>query len=147
MSTQTTISQLKELGLHGMAEAFEAMMVLPSQKRPGLDRAVEKMVQMEACMRDKKLTERLLKAAKLRYKVFIEDITCFYGAQSYRKSTGGSGRLLLHTPRWQSAHRRSYRMWQVLSRVCSWPSGLLYRDIHPLPKHEPLFGRADKGAS
>ena len=76
MSTQTTISQLKELGLHGMAEAFEAMMVLPSQKRPGLDRAVEKMVQMEACMRDKRLTERLLKAAKLRYKVFIEDITC-----------------------------------------------------------------------
>ena len=45
MSTQTTISQLKELGLHGMAEAFEAMMILPSQKRPGLDRAVEKMVQ------------------------------------------------------------------------------------------------------
>lgn len=42
MSTQTTISQLKELCLHGMAEAFETMMVLPSQKRPGLDRAVEK---------------------------------------------------------------------------------------------------------
>ncbi len=76
MSTQTTISQLKELGLHGMAEAFEAMMILPSQKRPGLDRAVEKMVQMEACARDKRLTEKLLKAAKLRYKVFIEDITC-----------------------------------------------------------------------
>lgn len=51
-------------------------MKLHSQKRPGLDRTVEKMVQMEACMRDKKLTERLLKAAKLRYKVFIEDITC-----------------------------------------------------------------------
>ena len=76
MSTQTTISQLKELGLHGMAEAFEAMMMLPSQKRPGLDRAVEKMVQTEVCTRDKKLTEKLLKAAKLRYKVFIEDITC-----------------------------------------------------------------------
>ena len=56
MSTQTTISQLKELGLHGMAEAFEAMMILPSQKRPGLDRAVEKMVQTEVCTRDKKLT-------------------------------------------------------------------------------------------
>ena len=76
MSTQTTISQLKELGLHGMAEAFEAMMILPSQKRPGLDRAVEKMVQTEFCTRDKKLMEKLLKAAKLRYKVFIEDITC-----------------------------------------------------------------------
>ena len=76
MSTQTTISQLKELGLHGMAEAFEAMMILPSQKRPGLDRAVEKMVQTEVCTREKKLTEKFLKAAKLRYKVFIEDITC-----------------------------------------------------------------------
>ena len=76
MSTQTTISQLKELGLHGMAEAFEAMMILPSQKRPGLDRAVEKRVQTEVCTRDKKLTEKRLKAAKLRYKVFIEDITC-----------------------------------------------------------------------
>lgn len=76
MSTQTTISQLKELGLHGMAEAFEAMMILPSQKRPSLDRAVEKMVQTEVCTRDKRLTEKLLKAARLRYKVFIEDITC-----------------------------------------------------------------------
>ena len=76
MSTQTTISQLKELGLHGMAESFEDMMKLPSQKRPALDRAVEKMVQTEVCTRDKKLTEKLLKAAKLRYKVFIEDITC-----------------------------------------------------------------------
>lgn len=76
MSMQTTITQLKELGLLGMAEAFEAMMILPMQKRPGLERAVEKMVQTEICNRDRKLTERLLKAAKLRYKVFIENITC-----------------------------------------------------------------------
>lgn len=51
------------------------MMILPMQKRPGLERAVEKMVQTEICTRDRKLTERLLKAAKLRYKVFIENIT------------------------------------------------------------------------
>ena len=76
MSTQTTINQLKELGLHGMAESFESMMILPSQKRPSLERAVEKMVEMENCTRDKKLTEKLLKAAKLRYRVFIEDIIC-----------------------------------------------------------------------
>ena len=76
MSIQTTISLLKELGLHGMAESFEDMMKLPSQRHPALDRAVEKMVQTEVCTRDKKLTEKLLKAAKLRYKVFIEDITC-----------------------------------------------------------------------
>ena len=76
MSIQTTISLLKELGLHGMAESFEDMMKLPSQRHPALDRAVEKMVQTEVCTRDKKLTEKFLKAAKLRYKVFIEDITC-----------------------------------------------------------------------
>ena len=29
MSIQTTITQLRELGLHGMAEAFESMMRLP----------------------------------------------------------------------------------------------------------------------
>jgi len=76
MSVQTTVNQLKELGLHGMAESFESMMILPMQKRPGLDRAVEKMVESEMCMRDRKLTEKLLKAAKLRYRVLIEDITC-----------------------------------------------------------------------
>ena len=76
MSIQTTISLLKELGLHGMSESFDDMMKLPSQRLPALDRAVEKMVQTEVCTRDKKLTEKLLKAAKLRYKVFIEDIIC-----------------------------------------------------------------------
>jgi len=76
MNTQIIINQLKELGLYGMAESFEGMMNLPLQKRPGLDRAVEKMVEMEICTRDKQLTERLLKAAKLRYRVLIEDITC-----------------------------------------------------------------------
>ncbi len=76
MSTQTTINQLKELGLHGMAESFHSMMMQPPHKRPGLERAVEKMVEMETCTRDRKLTEKLLKAAKLRYRVFIEDITC-----------------------------------------------------------------------
>ena len=76
MSIQTTITQLRELGLHGMAEAFESMMRLPLQKRPGLERAVEKMIQTELCIRDRKLAEKLLKAAKLRYKVFIEDIAC-----------------------------------------------------------------------
>ena len=76
MSIQTTITQLRELGLHCMAEAFESMMRLPLQKRPGLERAVEKMIQTELCIRDRKLAEKLLKAAKLRYKVFIEDITC-----------------------------------------------------------------------
>ena len=65
MSIQTTITQLRELGLHGMAEAFEAMMRLPLQKRPELERAVEKMIQTELCIRDRKLAEKLLKAAKL----------------------------------------------------------------------------------
>ena len=76
MSTQTIVSQLKELGLEGMAESFEATMTLPMQRRPSLERTVGKMVENEICMRDRKLSERLIKAAKLRYNVYIENITC-----------------------------------------------------------------------
>ena len=76
MSIQTIVTQLKELGLEGMAESFDATMALPIQKRPGIERAVEKMIESEVCMRDRKLSERLIKAAKLRYNVYIENITC-----------------------------------------------------------------------
>lgn len=76
MSIQTIVTQLKELGLEGMAESFEATMALPIQKRPSIERAVEKMIESEVCMRDRKLSERLIKAAKLRYNVYIENITC-----------------------------------------------------------------------
>ncbi len=76
MSTQTIVTQLKELGLEGMAESFEAIMTLPMQKRPSIERAVEKMLESESCMRDRKLFERLVKAAKMRYNVYIENITC-----------------------------------------------------------------------
>jgi DNA replication protein DnaC len=76
MSTQTIVTQLKELGLEGMAESFDATMALPIQKRPSIERAVEKMIESEVCMRDRKLSERLIKAAKLRYNVYIENIAC-----------------------------------------------------------------------
>ena len=76
MSIQTIVTQLKELGLEGMAESFDATMALPIQKRPNIERAVEKMIESEVCMRDRKLSERLIKAAKLRYNVYIENITC-----------------------------------------------------------------------
>lgn len=76
MSIQTIVTQLKELGLEGMAESFDATMALPIQKRPSIERAVEKMIESEVCMRDRKLSERLIKAAKLRYNVYIENITC-----------------------------------------------------------------------
>ena len=65
MSIQTIVTQLKELGLEGMAESFDATMALPIQKRPSIERAVEKMIESEVCMRDRKLYERLVKAAKL----------------------------------------------------------------------------------
>ena len=76
MSIQTIVTQLKELGLEGMAESFDATMALPIQKRPSIERAVEKMIESEICMRDRKLYDRLVKAAKLRYNVYIENITC-----------------------------------------------------------------------
>ncbi len=76
MSIQTIVTQLKELGLDGMAESFDATMTMPIQKRPSMERAVEKMIESEICIRDRKLSERLIRAAKLRYNVYIESITC-----------------------------------------------------------------------
>lgn len=147
MSIQTTITQLRELGLHGMAEAFESMMRLPLQKRPGLERAVEKMIQTELCIRDRKLAEKLLKAAKLRYKVFIEDITC----SVERNLTEGRlaevadcnfvrrGENLLITG--LTGCGKSYLACALgVSGMHSWA-------VHSFSQHEPLCRRTDKGAS
>lgn len=76
MNHQVTINNLNKLGLQGMAESFEAIMSLPMNKRPAVERAVAKMVEEEMCRRQNSLAQRLLKAAKLRYRVFLDDITC-----------------------------------------------------------------------
>jgi len=76
MNNSITTGILKELGLHGMAEAFSSIIMLPMQRRPSLDAAVAKMAEAEQLYRKNAKAEKLLKAAKLRMKAYVEDVEC-----------------------------------------------------------------------
>lgn len=76
MNTEVIVNMLKELKLHGMAESFSGLMNTPMQMRPALDVCMSRMIEAENCWRNKARTEKLLKAAKLRYGAHIEDIEC-----------------------------------------------------------------------
>lgn len=73
---QTIEDGLRRLHLDGMADAFADIAALPLQMRPNVETAVQKMVEAEIRHRNDKLTAKLLKAAKLRYRVLVEDIIC-----------------------------------------------------------------------
>jgi DNA replication protein DnaC len=76
MESNIILSQLKELKLFGMAEAFGDMAAMPVQMRPSLEGAVARMIETERRMRDDKLAEKLRKASKLKCNVFVSDISC-----------------------------------------------------------------------
>lgn len=68
--------RFKALKLTGMAQAISDVAALPVQLWPTLLTMLNKLVDTEVSLRDNARTERLIKAAKFRYKVLIEDITC-----------------------------------------------------------------------
>lgn len=76
MDSNILTEQLRSLKLQGMAEAVGDMLLLPSHLRPSLEAAVSKMIETEIAARDESRTARLLKAAKLRIKALLEDVTC-----------------------------------------------------------------------
>ena len=76
MNNSITTGILRELGNHGMADEFSSIIILPIQRRPSLEAAVAKMAEAEQLYRKKAKAEKLLKAAKLRMKAFIEDVEC-----------------------------------------------------------------------
>jgi DNA replication protein DnaC len=76
MNNGITTGILKELGLHGMADEFDRIIMLPIQRRPSLDAAVAKMAEAEQLHRKNAKAEKLLKAARLRMKAYIEDVEC-----------------------------------------------------------------------
>ena len=76
MNTNILLEQLHSLALHGMAEAVHDMLLTPSHLRPSLESAVSKMIETEITARNELRTARLIKAAKLRFKVLIEDVIC-----------------------------------------------------------------------
>lgn len=69
-------SQLRELKLHGMAEAVKGLLLTPLGNRVSLEMAVSQLIEAENSSRDEKRTQRILKAAKLKIKAIPETIKC-----------------------------------------------------------------------
>lgn len=76
MNLQETIIQLKELKLNGMAEALDAIAVLPIQNRPSFEVAISRIIEAELLNRRERRTSMFLKCSKLRYTPLIEDVIC-----------------------------------------------------------------------
>ncbi len=76
MNSELFITQLERLKLYGMAETFGDLVKLPVQMRPSLEIAMEKMLENELSHREDARAGRLIKAAKFRFNVHIEDVKC-----------------------------------------------------------------------
>jgi len=76
MNNQETITQLEQLKLKGMAEAYKGMLSLQIQDRPGLEMAMAKLAEAEIMYRERKRTEMYLKTSKLRYDSVLENVIC-----------------------------------------------------------------------
>ena len=76
MNAEMLSTMLRELKLNGFAESFSDLMNMPMQMRPSLDVCMARMIEAEHCHRNSARTQKLLKAAKLRYGAHIQDIEC-----------------------------------------------------------------------
>ncbi|MEI6186594.1 MAG: ATP-binding protein, partial [Dehalococcoidia bacterium] len=71
MNTQTTIDQLRRLKLIGMASAYEQVLSLPSQDKPGADLLMAQLSEAELQYRMQRKTQLYLKSSKLRYNAIV----------------------------------------------------------------------------
>jgi len=76
MNREQTLHQLIELGLHGMAEGYEAIIKLPINKQPEGHMMLAQLAEKEYYNKKNKRQELYLKLSKLRYKSTLEDVTC-----------------------------------------------------------------------
>lgn len=76
MNKDSTLKQLRELNLEGMATAYESIMNLPVNKQPEGHTMLAQMAEKEYYYRSHKRQEMYLKLSKLRYKSTLEDVIC-----------------------------------------------------------------------
>ena len=76
MNRDQTLSQLRELNLQGMYEAYESIMHLPMDKQPEAHYMLADLVEKEKYSRQHKRMEMYLKLSKIRYMAQIHDIEC-----------------------------------------------------------------------
>jgi len=76
MNTQNTLDQLKSLKLSGMANRYEATLLLPVHELQDVHSLVGMLTQAEVEYRDHARTQKYLNYSKLRYHALPEDILC-----------------------------------------------------------------------
>jgi DNA replication protein DnaC len=76
MNTQLTLDQLRSMKLHGMADAYQAMLNLPVHEQPSPDLLIGAMVDGELNHRREQTTRRHLQRSKIRYPAMLEQIHC-----------------------------------------------------------------------
>lgn len=76
MNREQTLTQLRELNLQGMYEAYESIIHLPMDKQPEAHYMLADLVEKEKYSRQNKRMEMYLKLSKIRYMAHIQDIEC-----------------------------------------------------------------------
>jgi DNA replication protein DnaC len=76
MNTQSTLEQLRQLKLHGMAACYQAMLEQPLQQQPEPHLWLGLLTQAEAQHRLTGRTELYLRLSKLRYHALPEQVNC-----------------------------------------------------------------------
>jgi len=76
MNVQSTLDQLQQLKLHGMAKAYEAAIALPVHEQHTSDVLIGRLAEAERQYRINQKTTMYLKASKLRYNALLEQVYC-----------------------------------------------------------------------
>jgi len=76
MNVQTTMNQLNQLKLAGMAKAYELSLTIPVHEQPSADVLLGRLVEAEIQYRTNQKTILYLKYSKLRYNAMMEQVYC-----------------------------------------------------------------------
>lgn len=76
MNTHSTLEQLKQLKLTGMAQAYQGLVTMPLQDQLTLHEAIARLTEAEIQQRSQHRTQMYLKLSKLRYNALIEHLHC-----------------------------------------------------------------------
>lgn len=79
MNQQSTLEQLQELKLSGMAKRYDAILQQPIHQQPEPHALIALLTEAEAGYRLYQRTELYLRLAKLRYQATVEQINCTPG--------------------------------------------------------------------
>ena len=93
--TSTTLEALRRLKLHGMADAYQAVLQSPMQDHPDAHELLARLSLAEEQTRSHRRSELFLKLSKLRYAATLQDIEC-----SSERNLSSQQIQLLSDPGW-----------------------------------------------